>query len=95
MMTIGHGVVTQHDDTGDGRSAQLEIDMSTYWYHYAGRATDAKVEALVIEGAGPGSATTTAAAPRSRCCRCARADRPKATAGTPRRTAAGASPAAA
>lgn len=52
MMTVGHGVVTQHDDAGDGRSAQLEIDMTTYWYHYAGRATDAKVEALVIEGAG-------------------------------------------
>lgn len=52
MITLGHGVVRQHDADGDGRSAQLEIDMSTYWYHYAGRATDAKVEALVIEGAG-------------------------------------------
>ena len=52
MMTVGHGVVTQHDDAGEGRSTQLEIDLSTYWYHYAGRATDAKVEVLVIEGAG-------------------------------------------
>ncbi len=52
MMTIGHGVVTQHDDAGDGRSAALELEMSTYWYHYAGRATDAKLEVLVIEGAG-------------------------------------------
>ncbi len=30
----------------------LELEMSTYWYHYAGRATDAKLEVLVIEGAG-------------------------------------------
>ena len=47
-----HSDHSRHDDAGEGRSTQLEIDLSTYWYHYAGRATDAKVEVLVIEGAG-------------------------------------------
>lgn len=52
MMSVGRSVITQHDDAGDGRSVQLDLGATMYWYHYAGRATDAKVEALVIEGGG-------------------------------------------
>jgi hypothetical protein len=52
MITLGHSVVQQRDDDGDGRSAQLEFGMSTYAYRFAGRTTDAKLELGVVEGAG-------------------------------------------
>ena len=52
MITLGHSVVRQRDDAGEGRSAQLEVGMATYGYHYAGRTTDARLDLGVIEGAG-------------------------------------------
>lgn len=52
MVSIGRDVVTQRDEAGEGRSVQLDFDVTFYWYHYVGRTTDAKLEVLAFDGGG-------------------------------------------
>ena len=48
MVTMGHGTIEQRDDLGARTTTQLDLDVTFYWYHYAGAKLDAKLEALAI-----------------------------------------------
>ncbi|MBK9034531.1 MAG: hypothetical protein IPL61_25240 [Myxococcales bacterium] len=57
MVTIGHGTIAQHDDLGARAITQLDLDVTFYWYHYAGAALDAKLEVLAVGASGLKSGT--------------------------------------